>query len=171
MQATADYPHWFQNLSPRAQEALDTYKGLGFQGLNVQLRAAGGDANRLDPEQLSKVEGMDEAIASSPGLSAPAYLYRAIRKGVLPGDVAIGTEIKDYGYVSTSFSEWYGQPGNYALGDSFVIHAPAGTKGARSAPAYNTQGEREFILPRNSTLRVKKIDQTDLGRVIHADVI
>lgn len=166
--STQGYSEWFDRLPEKQREALSSYLGNDHKNINEHLRTG----KKISPELAAHIPVLDRAIASSPGLSKPATLYRGLRPGVVPADVKPGQTISDKGFNSTSFSPWYGKPGNFGRagqGDALVINAPQGTKGARMYGAHGG-GEAEFLLPRGASYRVAKIEDTPEGRIIHVDL-
>ena len=120
-------------------------------GINNSLRKYKGS---VVPPQAQL---MDSLMGKAPALEESATVYRAVDYKGCVDKLKDGAVIKDYGYISTSTT--YNDPQFYQFARSIAngstegalmrIHLPAGTKGAFG-------GCNEFLLPRNSQLRVIK---------------
>lgn len=131
-------------LSKDEFKAVDSYKGYGYKQINGQLRAGkpGG----------ATVRNLETALEKG-SLGSDTTLYRALH---LPEGHGVGDILQDAAFMSTS-KERQVSARFFKIGGSnkrvlLRIKAKAGTKGGH-LPGQN---EEEFLLPRNTRLRLVK---------------
>ena len=151
--------------------------------MNAKLR----NRSTLTKEQQAQVDALDAAIRKTPALAEDTVVYRAVpkhilteghRSGRVQGDVEVGAEFTDLGYVSTSTERAsVNDPGYVHPNDRMVMHirVPKGTKAL--APSAFTKGnekanalatwENERLLGRGQRFRIDKID----GRDLHVSLV
>ena len=149
-------------------DAVDAYRGLGYQGVNAYLRSG---------EQVrgakTIIAGVDRAMDLSP-LPTPIRLYRGVGSGETtfgpragwPADLT-GFEWTDLGYPSTSASREIAARGGGAIQLRFV--APQGTKAIKLS-----EFEQEVLLQRGLRFRVVRDNGPEdfvdgFGKTFHAD--
>lgn len=127
------------------------YTGSSYHSYNDPLRGK----SPMTADRRQKIEKMDGAVAAY-ALPVPTVLTRATNKYSLPSENLVGKPLRDNAYMSTSvgFASSFG-------GDAVLhIYAPAGTRGISVDGAFEdgglNPGEREFILPRGTTLMVSR---------------
>lgn len=145
-------------LTPDELKSVRYYTGNGYKTLNKSLRATG----RPHSRGVAHVQRLD-TVLSRPDAATPVdvTLYRGSVVPQLPKDPTkmVGAIMTDPAYLSTSISDRTAQgflgatkPGKSAI--RLKIQAPAGTRGMYVDPISSMQGEREFLLPRGTQLRV-----------------
>lgn len=106
-------------------------------------------------------------------------LYRGISNQALSdqfrsGSIKAGDTFQDSAFMSTSASSGVAnQFGNQynKKSVSMEILAPRGTRGAYIEPFTQNFGEAEFLLPRNSKLRIVGVDTSGTAVKVRAEVI
>lgn len=137
--------------------AVLEYTGQGYYRINGGLRA---DA-WADPSSVEEIKKLDDWTHSDT-LDRPTLLYRT---GSNQTDqqvpTTIGTQFTDKGFVSTSATAAF-EPSEISHEQGIVIEAPQGTPFGTG-----TFGEREVILPRDSTFEVTGSS----GNVVHVKLV
>ena len=154
---------------PDAEQAIIDYtNGSGwYSTINTSLRDPE-FADTLSAGRLAirdeYVRQIDSLIEASPGLESPIVTYRGVKAGEFADLIATlqpGDTLSDAGFMSTSTRRSIAD--RFARTDGTVIEviSPAGTKGvvpigyrAEITPELAARAEMEWLLPRNSTLRV-----------------
>jgi GNAT superfamily N-acetyltransferase len=145
-------------------QAIKKYGGLwGFE-INGKLRI-----DKATPEDKAHIDALDSAIKSSPAKSK-MITYRGLKTdpfgfvGARPGDV-----FADPGYTSTSASKSQG----IGFGDKslLVVHVPEKFPALSYERETGVAGEREWLLPRLSKLRVDRVEMSDGKPVYHVTPI
>jgi hypothetical protein len=150
---TAHYSAWKSSLTSKENSSIVAYSGSAYHSINSSLRK--GDASN------AHVAAIDAALAKSPGLPHDTVLKRGMG-GNFP--VEVGMTYHDKGYMSTSVSEGFGGS------NKMVINAPKGSKGAYLVQSSHP-GEKEFLLPRGSQIKVTKVETIGGVRYIHGDLM
>lgn len=134
-----------------AKTAARSYTGSAYHDFNNPLRGK----TSMTADAASKIRRLD-AVMDKYATSEPMILNRGLYGSSLPTDNLAGKLLQDNGFMST------------AVGDSDVfggtvrmhIFAPAGTHGVSVDGLFtdggSNPGEREFILPRGTTIMVSK---------------
>jgi hypothetical protein len=148
----------FMNALSKAEyDAIGSYKGYGYKQVNASLRAGkpGGKVTKA----------LDTALEKG-SLGSDTKLYRSFH---FPADRGVGDVFSDKAFMSTSRKrDVAGRFETTGGKRSLVrINAPKGTKGAH-LPGQN---EEEFLLPRNTRLRITG-DKIEGGvRVLDAEIV
>lgn len=159
------------NMPSAAVDIAREYTGHSFTEFNQPLRGG----SPMTPGVKDKIEKMDEAAAAY-ALPVPTVLTRATNNYKLPKENLVGKPLRDNAFMSTSvgFGSAFGGTGDGTA--TLHIFAPAGTRGISVDGAFEdgglNPGEREFILPRGTTLMISR-DEVDQwgGRHITGTVI
>ena len=156
---------------PQYEEAVVNYtNGSGwYSDINDSLRDANYAAS-FKPRKLAQrdtyVKQLDEVIVQAAPLRSPIVSYRGVKQGeftdllktLKPGDT-----FTDAGFMSTSINRSVAE--RFARQEGFVLEIvnPAGTRGlvptgyrAEITPEL-ARGELEWLLPRNTQLRVVEV--------------
>lgn len=141
----------------------------------------GAKAHPTDEEHAANIErfkkNLDDAISSHP-IPRDMTVYRGMITKHL-GDLEIGAEIEDHGYMSTSvdrsIAESFAGAGYKKESAVLQIKLP---KGHHAAPIQGKfDGEKEMLLPRGMKMRVvgveiaKSINGYGSQRIIHVEVV
>lgn len=183
------YRDWIKSLDPEETAALKAYSN--GTGINRILR---GDYSMLDkylgedPEPgiplLSRPKDYREEVfpyldsaLSRTSIPNPSVVYRVSdrfgpisRVSINNGIAKRGDIVSDRAYLSTSISPWekfYGahaDPGEVL----FDILVPPGSKGGYIEPLTHYKGEKEMVLPRDSTFSVRDISDVPIQRIKHS---
>ena len=128
----------------------------------------------LNNEVKTVVKDIDELMKAAPGLESPIITYRGITNKDFSDQLLKlepGDKFTEKAFSSTSFNiETAIRFGGFAKGVMLKITNPAGTKGIHPnsfAPGIIKNAEQEWILPRNTTFKVTKINQN----VIEVEVV
>ncbi len=150
---------WRDNLPSDLRDAVRAYTGAGFHTLNRWLRS-GMTRTFGEPVELLRElrDGLDAALARSPGLPENVILYRGTDIAELEGvrrledaQKLIGVVKLDEGYGSTSLIRGSAFSGNALM----RVRAPEGTPGAYvSFPDTGVPREYEYLIARGYTFRV-----------------
>ncbi|MFI3300585.1 MAG: ADP-ribosyltransferase [Candidatus Gastranaerophilales bacterium] len=137
---------------------------------------------KINPSEIENITHMDEGFRLAPPLEKKAVVYRAVCAPSHMSDrlqfmnsIQEGAVIKDASYVSTSINNTHAQFRQFAepvversenLLDGVLmrINLPKGTKGVLG-------GYDEFVLPRNSQIKINKIDIIDGVKVADCEYI
>jgi len=156
----------YKPLEPAEKSAVVTYTGGMYQKINGDLRSGGSN---------SYAPGIDAAIAKSQttkemvvvrGVSAGAFNHLIKSSG--GAELKPGAIITDKGYMSTTRKAGVAAGFAGTNGYGLKITVP---KGASLMPVKSISqhaGEDEFLLPRNSRLRVIRVDLDN--HLIHVEV-
>lgn len=150
---------------------LKDYTGSGYY-VNKILREEGFDPGKFPSSGMTqKVNALDSALKQGQ-LTESIKLYRGLSSsqleaGFAAGAIKPGMTITDPGFMSTSINGKNAFSGNIR----YNLFAPAGTKGLYVQDISQHSGEREFLLPRNTTIRVLKIEKSSAGKWIVDAVI
>jgi HK97 family phage portal protein len=151
---------WIAGLSSEQKRALRSYMGDDYTTINTMLRAG-----KKPPGRYGEiVKQMDSAMKSVPRSTADQTLYRGIDKdGVAALKVAVGSVIKDAGFVSTSSDLSVAKSGrSFAARTSdnlmMRISVPAGSRVASIASLADDPGEQEMLIGRGASFKVNGWD-------------
>lgn len=119
----------------------------------------------------SAVNPLTDNIVTYRGTDVPGIAALVAANGV---QSMVGKRIDDKAFISTSLDRV--EAFNHVIGSSsdasiLRIRAPKGTKGIFANPNGRNGTEREFILDRNSSLRIVAIDQKGSFYEIEAEVV
>lgn len=167
-----DFKGFREGLTVDERQALGTYQGPAFKGINHMLRTGG-----VGQRYRKTVEGLDSAIEKG-RISAPTKMYRGVDSreklfGTRDLDSIVGKELIDPGFVSTTSAEsvaiqfTQNAAGRGTNGAIIEMLLPEGTKGAWMRESLEKKGltltEDEFILPRGMRFRVAGIKRSKHG--------
>jgi hypothetical protein len=152
--------------TPMLEGAIKQYVSSSGTFNNV-LRGSGGDLTKLNPtgEAMKSVNILDRALREAKVFSVPVKVFRGWPSHVL-ADLKEGDVFVDHGYLSTSFS--YMKARSFAGSFAPVVEITLPKRFPfLSIPSLNGIGiksglgmqEAEAILPRGTTMRVKKFDK------------
>ncbi len=152
------YGEWAKGLTKDEAWSIDAYQGGGYQIINGELRA-GTPLDKMPGKTAQVVTNLDSALAKG-ATPHDMTTYRGVR-----GDHAdelikranAGGEFKDPSYLSTSVQEK--QAKGFARNPEYtravlVLDVPKGSHGAYLDASSNGGGEAEFLLPRNTTVKL-----------------
>jgi hypothetical protein len=130
------------------REAIDYYKGSGYDSINKALRQG------RTPPKAKAIESLQRKSK----VPADLVVYRGIRNrseaGILGSDHAqhVGSYVADKGFISASLN-WESSYGGFTTshGVLFRFTVPKGT-----AAAKGTDYEYELVLPRNHQLKITR---------------
>lgn len=164
---TEDYRNQVQ-LDDAEKEALKSYTGGGYYGINTMLRGGSiEDAENNDPVQVQREIDSMNAVMSRYTTTGTITAHRSIYSdgsgtGIPAGDVT-GKVITSPGFVSTAVDE--PAPGFKHGQDHMEITIPPGMHGidvgGSGAGAFGDR-EREFILPHNTRFRVDSVEYREV---------
>ncbi|WP_304455297.1 ADP-ribosyltransferase [Nocardiopsis sp. YSL2] len=156
--------HWADTHLPRVSdpasaEAVSDYTGADYTLAHAGLRHGNVGVYRRD-DFTSLVRGVDRAIADSP-LPVPLIVHKGVDSaftdnlGIDLNDPAtltglVGTVHTEPSYVSTSV----GSRTPYDRPLYLMFRVPQGFPGLNAAPLSHASGEREILIPRNSSFVV-----------------
>jgi phage-related protein (TIGR01555 family) len=153
--------------------AVKYYKNKNYKKLNSDLRKGGSPSDT--------VKGIDSAIAKTPGLEKKTELFRGLKSKDLAEAARtnpkslIGKSVKDDAFMSTTTSNKMAR--SFAgisdkNGVVLKINVKKGTK-ALSMDQFgnkNTDNEKEMLLARGSSFKIKKISEWGSNIYIEADL-
>lgn len=157
----SDFSHQ-PNLDQSQIDALKWYTSeYGYESINNLLRF-GGD----DPKVKKAIDKIDSAIKDS-SIPKNIILTRGIDSETA-SEMTKGSTFIDEGFSSTSINN------KLAFGDydyEVKIHASKGKKGlyVNAYSDMNDNDEKELMLPRNSKLKIQKIDKKN--KTIYAELL
>jgi len=135
------------SLTDDENEALEFYKGDGYQDINYNLRD---DSQYVDEE--GRVEFMDSALEKTI-LDYPLVVYRGIDYEVFESENLAGSIIADNAYVSVTLNQAIAE--DFAEGINLEIRLPAGAHAINMERwGWGTSSENELLLPRGTKFRV-----------------
>lgn len=150
-------------------EAFDSY--YDNYAYNSVLRAG---KNVADVEEIQL---MDRAFSKAPATTEDCVVYRGVhghpvfkKMNEFVDSIKEGVIIKDSAYISTSIDSTNAQFRQFAsdaLGGNGVIlriKLPKGTKGVLG-------GYKEFVLPRNSSIKINKLETVEGVKIADAEYI
>ncbi len=153
---------WKNKLTATHKSAIQSYTGMGYSEINDALRKG----TKLDDHLEKKVKALDEALKPPPGAPFDMTVHRGL---ILPKDVLdklqVGKVWGDNAYMSTSVG--HGFSGSVKL----HIAVPKGSGGAYVQTISNHKGEKEWLLPRHTLLKVIKREQLGGHVEIYAEAI
>lgn len=144
--------------------AIGAYQGSGYQAINSALRG------KESPSSLTvdRIDALDKAMAAY-ATKEPMLLSRGV--GSFPQENMAGQMIQDPGYMSTAI----GGAGGFGGATVMKIYAPAGTHGIPMNGAMGNQSkypeEREFLLPRGTTILISRDEVIDGTRVVVGTIV
>lgn len=140
-----------------AKSTVRSYTGSGYTGINNPLRIPG----EIAESAAGKIQRMDKAMDKY-ATAEPMILSRGLGSQHFPTENLVGKMVQDSAFMSTAVG------GSGGFGGKVRMHllAPAGTHGVSVNGLFEDGGnhphEREFILPRGTTIMVSK-DKTING--------
>ena len=174
-----EYGKFFANLTEDEISEIQSYTGFAYGHINKGLREVKGNTDKLTGNQSynyskTAVKNLDRVIEKAPPLKESIELHRgvdinAFTKGPLSdlfNDVKTieelyatlksleGESLKEYGYMSTSLTT-SGAKNNSDI--QLEIIAPKGTKGVYLEPLTSTIREQEYLLKRDSSLKIVEV--------------
>lgn len=151
---------WENNLTESELDAIADYSGVRYKNINQTLRGQREDF--ADQRSRDAVIGLDSAI-SKYTLQEDVVSWRGSSDGAVKG-LNIGDSFTDNGFISTSFDK--------GVADAFVadydgknnpilirVVNRSGTTGAYLGKNSLTPSEREFVLPRGTSMTLVNITQ------------
>jgi ADP-ribosyltransferase exoenzyme len=126
------------------KQAMVTYSGDAFVGINKKLRS-----RNADKDTAALVGHMDSAMDKS-RTTEPIVTFRGSRRHPSFMKAKVGDTFVDNAFVSTSYSE----EGAFLHPIQFKITSPSGTKIAPIPSSHG--GEGEMLLARGSKFRIDK---------------
>ena len=166
------YAGALDQLTKAERAAVSDYTGSAFGAINSVLRNEGFNPESFPNSNITKqVNAIDSALQRGT-LQEGAILYRGfsannITSALESGQLKPGMLITDTGFMSTSARHEEAFGGTIQL----RIFAPPGTKGLYVEPISHFKGEREFILPRNTTVAVRGIHKAGSHWNLDVEVI
>jgi hypothetical protein len=155
--AKRDWKGWKDSVTEDERDALDSYKGGGFEGINGALRRGGTHPN---------VKLIDAALERGK-LKEDLFLYRGIKSAAAAGlDVAsaanVGKVAPDKGYLSFSMN-WQTSYEDFAEigGALFRVRVPAGTPAGYLDDFGPGFREYEILAGRGHQLRITGLARDD----------
>jgi hypothetical protein len=120
-----------------------------YEAMNKALRGTRKPTKQTEADIADLQATIDAATPTKKTFVA----YRGIGKGVLPADLAVGTEITEPGFLSTSISEGV-VSSNFDTPDGDILHitVPAGTKAI-----IGDSFEHEVLIQSGATMRVVEV--------------
>lgn len=170
--AAADPFAFHGDRTAEEHHAILSYQAEGYLDINAHLR---GPEPGFVPgaEYVAHIPHLDTLMGKI-RTAKPIVVHRGVKayEGFDPATLVPGSTYTDKGFFSTSHKKTTAR--NFARGEMkggavFHVSLPAGT---RAIPAYRVghqdlfQGEREVLLPRGSTVRVRKVIK--VGKIYHA---
>ena len=160
---TDENPKWVNGkLNDDRLVAMNNYFNGDCEGLNYWIGHKR-YLNELNTEQRKSIKDIDSLMDESPGLQQDTVLYRG---GHFNIHTRVGDTVSFKGYQSTSFSRATAESYNEEKSDgmTYVIHAPKGTKGivGNDYRFENGDWEHEYVLPRNTKMKVVNIDYDNM---------
>lgn len=120
------------------------------------------------------IKGLEEAFKTAPKLQENLTVYRGIT-GDIVGKLKKGQTFTDKGYMSTSLTQRAGSFFAFETGALLEISVPKGTKAILPSKYFGRPGEREVLLDKGQSLRVKSIETVRKGKsaqtLIKADLV
>jgi hypothetical protein len=162
-----------QSGTAAARAALADWSGTDYRALQRMARTGTvdptGENTAADLEK--RLAAIDKVVASG-RIPKATTLYRGLRlKGA---DLTVGRTFSDDGFSSTTTSARIGRDfarsrvGDPSSGVFMSIRVPRGASGA----SVRKQGEREVVLPRGSTFRVRSVKvNADGSRDVVVDLV
>jgi len=151
------------NSAPIAKEAVDSYSGSGYSGINAALRQAKVEAwnsgtsalTTLSKEQAMRVAALDVVTRVGLREPPPSEVYRGVKSNDFTryvDSLGVGQTFTDSGFVSTSTEWWTANNfGNASGGTIMKIK----TRQGLSIKAWSSHsGENEVLLPRGSRFKI-----------------
>lgn len=173
-QLTKDFSSQTSFSGQEADEIID-YSDSSYQYTNAELRENKGVVSKLGTYRKETVKTIDKAMRNK--LNEDTALYRGAH---ISTNLSSGDTIKDYAYTSTSFRK--------DIAEEFVSHAAQrntdnlyvfkilGKKNQKGIvvsmvyPGEIQRYESEFILPRNTELKVRKIKEIKDSGLVYKEV-
>lgn len=157
------YSDWQSKLSTVEIDAIRKYTGSDYIEINSHLRSN----VPIDSAVQSHIPHLDTALNKAPRTPEVIHVARTIdAKLVQDLNLQVGGVFQDRGYMSTTMQK-SGMPG--AL---ISIKIPAGSKGAPISNISVYKAEAEFLLPRNSRLKITRMGVDKRGRpAIEAELL
>lgn len=155
----AQLTNYLNNVAPRAEyDAVSVYKGPSFARLNSQLRKGGSPDTKT-------VRNLDAVIEKN-SLGTDTTLYRSFH---FPADQGVGSIFSDKAFMSTSSKRAVAERFENVGGKRTLVRIQA-KKGQRGGH-FTGQEEAEFVLPRNTRIRIVG-DKVEHGvRVLDAEIL
>ena len=170
-------------LTDKEKEALDVYAGgtetkkrwgfpedaEAYQEINTYHRT--GEALIAGDEEVEEVSKYLDAALEKNTLAEKTTVYRGIDEEFMPGadEIKPGETFTEYGYMSTtrdkSVAEQY--PVGGGAGTILEIELPAGAH-AVDLNQYDTGDDDEILLPRNTKLKILKVEKSGKTKIIKA---
>lgn len=155
---------WVANFQPTHFRAIANYVGSGYASLNSALR------HGTPASDIKYCDRLDMALAMGK-TDRNMLIWRAGSKS-FDITMPIGSTFTDAAFgshtIKKSMAESWGG-GNKAI---FEVRVPAGSKGAYVQYQSPHKTEYEFLLPRNCTYRIVKIEKPAYGRpLVTVDLI
>jgi hypothetical protein len=170
---------WTENMAPDERAAMVDYKMNHYGVTNKYLRTGEIGPNASQEGLEKRIRNMDAALSKANPLSDPLKVKRGVAfdNAKLPEDwrtMEPGSILTDKGFMSTSMKEEgagfgeglinkpSGQESRYA----FDIYVPKGARGISTDFLTDDRvagNEKEFLLPRNTRLLIRSIDEVTAG--------
>ena len=175
------WKEWWESLDAKAQGELQEYTG-DSRSLNRALRKHAGNldsiraVNPIWGAMAAQADVIDHALEKAPKLPEDTILYRGMRDAFM-GEAQPGDEITDRAFTSTAnldlaagFAglnpDWQLEHflGPVVEPTVITLRVPAGTRvGHVDLPDAVEGNLEEWLLPRNSTIRIEAVRHEDVG--------
>lgn len=173
--STGDYQGWQKSSidgpghSDAARAAMKVYSGNDYGDINDAFRKG----KPLQEKHESIVDNIDAAMEKST-VEKPLKVYRGISSMHFVAHLKPGAVFTDKAYMSTTVDGKVAEK-NFALGEGGAVFHITVPKGAKALPM-TSQGEfpkeKEVLLPRGTSLKVKRVEKHANGTTIfHVSVV
>lgn len=132
---------WWRTLNESQRSAVKRYTGSAYREINSALRGSR-SAGAVSTNLSSAMRAMDHEFTVFRGTN------------ISMSEFTQGGLWQDKGFMSTAIT-----PGASWSGVKFEIVIPKGVKGAYVDPVSSHQGEKEFIIDKNTKFRVIEVDR------------
>ena len=159
------YADWQDSLSPAQSAAIFTYSTAQYQEINSHLRFNG----PISKENAGHIKALDAALNSAPRTTETINVSRTISEHVVRDlNLQVGGILQDKGFMSTTMKTEAVMPGAAFIN----IKIPPNSKGAPISNLAAHRSEAEFLLPRNSRLKITQMGVDKKGRTaIEAELL
>lgn len=165
--ASENFTDWAPKLSPEEKWAVSAYIGGGYESINADLRQ-GKDPATTRGKTPQVISGLDQALAKG---KAPSNLvgYRGVRGEFAEQLIELAQkkgEFTDNAYISTTLASDAVKSfaRNKNVTNAVVkIRIPKGSKGGYVDEVAQDGGEGEWLLPRNSVVKVTSAKKNESG--------
>ncbi len=177
------YKTWSKNLTDESRDVIKEYTYTDYQDINYRLRKAGvKDENVLLDERLhgdkrkNQIDCLDKIISSFE-LEDNIIVYRNVESQLFADyfddlNRLVGQRISEKGFTSTVCVE-SGASADWEKDCKIKLKVPAGKGRGAYINDYSTyeNNEYEFLIARDSTFKVIKVDETEDNLILEMEMI